>query len=304
MRLLVFLPHDVPVFSATEAQVSRLSTALPGAEVICCRDPAAFFSHLPAATAAVVWRFNAEWYARAPLLRHVFTPAAGKELIAEDPAGQVRLHFGRFHGALMAESLLAMMLFMNRRLGTAIARQQARVWDRAAYASTRRLRGQTALLVGYGAIGEHCGALLRAVGMRVLGVRRDVSRGGAHAERVYGPDELPSAVEDADHIACVLPGDESTDRLIDDRVLARMRPTACLYNLGRGNAIDVEALVRALGERRLAGAFLDVVPEEPLPSDSALWTTPNLFLTPHASAISAEYLDLFFEDLAGELASL
>jgi D-2-hydroxyacid dehydrogenase (NADP+) len=83
-----------------------------------------------------------------------------------------------------------------------------------------------------------------------------------------------------------------------------MKPSACVYNLGRGNAINLEALCSALSEGRLAGAFLDVVSPEPPPTDSALWTTPNLYLTPHASAISAEYLELYFEELAGELAGL
>jgi phosphoglycerate dehydrogenase-like enzyme len=83
-----------------------------------------------------------------------------------------------------------------------------------------------------------------------------------------------------------------------------MKPNAVVYNLGRGNAIDPEALVAALRQRRIAGAFLDVVPEEPLPAVSPLWSVPNLYLTPHASAISRDYLDLYFDELAGELAPL
>ena len=83
-----------------------------------------------------------------------------------------------------------------------------------------------------------------------------------------------------------------------------MKPAACVYNLGRGNAIDGAALCAALERGQLAGAFLDVVHEEPLPASSPLWTAPNLYLTPHASAISSEYLDLYFEELAGQLAEL
>jgi phosphoglycerate dehydrogenase-like enzyme len=81
-----------------------------------------------------------------------------------------------------------------------------------------------------------------------------------------------------------------------------MQPSACVYNLGRGNAIDADALCAALCSASIAGAFLDVLPEEPLPPSSPLWTTPNLYLTPHASAINAEYLDLYFEELGEQLA--
>jgi phosphoglycerate dehydrogenase-like enzyme len=301
VRVLVFLESGVPAFAPREAQVARLAARVPTSTFVTCRDRPDFLAQLPEAEAVIVWSFERDLYPAAPALRHVFTPAAGRELISADPAGRVSLHFGSFHGHLMAESLLGMMLFQNRRFGIAIDRQRAHQWDRAAYVSTRRLRGQTALLVGYGAIGEHCGALLKSVGMRVHGVRRDPSRGGLHADRIYGVGQLAGAVADADHVACIVPGDHSTDGLIDAELLARMKPSAQLYNLGRGNAVDMPALVAALRAQRLAGAFLDVVPEEPPPADSPLWDVPNLYLTPHASAISSQYLDLYFDELAEKL---
>jgi phosphoglycerate dehydrogenase-like enzyme len=201
----------------------------------------------------------------------------------------------------MAESLLGMMLFETRRFGVALEAQRVRRWDRAAFAETRRLAGQTALLIGYGEIAKHCAKLLEALGVRVHGLRRDPSRGGDHAERLFGPDELLEAVAGADHIACILPGDTQTDALLGAAAFARMKPTACVYNLGRGNAIDVEALASALGRGAIASAFLDVLPEEPLPASSPLWSVPNLHLTPHASAINAEYLDFYFAELGTEL---
>jgi phosphoglycerate dehydrogenase-like enzyme len=82
-----------------------------------------------------------------------------------------------------------------------------------------------------------------------------------------------------------------------------MKPSACVYNLGRGNAIDADALCRALSSASIAGAFLDVLPEEPRPPSSPLWAMPNLCFTPHASAVNAEYLDLYFEELE-QLANL
>ncbi len=304
VHVLVHLESGVPEFVATERQLSNLARSVPGVTLVGCAGDADFFARLPEADAVVVWRFQRDWYARARKLAHVFTPAAGKEGIEPDPSGRVSLHFGRFHGHLMAESLIGMVLFMNRRFGMAQAAQHGRRWDRSVYVDTHRLAGQTALIVGYGAIGEHCGRLLKGLGVRVHGVRRDPSRGGAFADRVFGVDALLDAVQDADHVVCVLPGDTGTDSLLGAAAFARMKPTAYVYNLGRGNAIDTPALTSALNSGQIAGAFLDVVPEEPLPESSPLWGVPNLYLTPHASAIHAEYLDLYFEELHQELAEL
>jgi len=294
------LPNDVAAFTPTAAQLARLSARLPELDVVHAPDERAFRRELPTAEAVVVWSFETSDYAEAPRLEHVFTPSAGRERIALDPARRVQAHFGTFHGAIMAETLLAMMLFLNRRLDAAVTAQREHRWERDVYATTRRLAGQTALIVGYGAIGRRCAALLRAVGMTVVGVRRRVGspaeRGAA--ERVVGVADLPGALAAADHVACILPGDTGTDRLLGHDAFEHVKPGAFVYNLGRGNAIELEALAAALASGRVAGAYLDVFPEEPLPADSPLWSTPNLHVLPHASAIGSEYLDLYFDEVA------
>jgi D-2-hydroxyacid dehydrogenase (NADP+) len=246
----------------------------------------------------VVWSFPAKWYAGAPRLRYVFTPSAGRERIQPDPGGKVELHFGQFHGTLMAESLLAMLLFMNRRFGVALENQRARAWEPRAYESTRRLAEQTVLIIGYGAIGRRAAELCSAIGMKVHGLKRNVEQSGSGVDRLFARDELHTALALADHVSCILPGDTETDHLLDAAAFASMKRGAFVYNLGRGNAIDHAALVEALGSGALGGAFLDVWPEEPLLADSPLWGVPHLYLTPHASAIYDDYLDLYFDELA------
>lgn len=302
MRVLLFLTNPVSAFAANTTQLSALAARLPNHSLRAVFNEADFLRELPSAEVVVVWRFRAEWYESAPHLRHVCTPAAGRERIAADPSARSVRHFGAFHGQIMAESLLAMMLFMNRRLGRAVQAQRERQWAPLAYEGLVPLRGQIVLLVGYGAIGRHAASLLSAVGLRVHGLKRDKARGAEGAERVFAVEELLEAVSLADHIACLLPSDTGSDHLLDQRAFEKMKPSAFVYNLGRGNAIDVAALERALLAERVAGAFLDVVPEEPLPSDSALWSAKNLYLTPHASAIRSDYLDLYFAELGDLLA--
>jgi phosphoglycerate dehydrogenase-like enzyme len=298
MRILIYLQSSVSVFGANEAQVARLAARLPRHTLARVASKAELVTGLVEADAVVVWSFPAKWYEAAPRLKYVFTPAAGRERIQSDPGGRVEVHFGQFHGAMMAESLLAMMLFMNRRFGVALENQRAHAWEPRAYESARRLAEQTALIVGYGAIGRRAAGLLSAIGMKVHGLKRNVEQGGAGADRLFAREELPSALALADHVACILPGDTGTDHLLDAAAFANMKRGAFVYNLGRGNAIDHAALVEALGSGALGGAFLDVWPEEPLPADSPLWGVPNLYLTPHASAVYEDYLDLYFEELA------
>jgi phosphoglycerate dehydrogenase-like enzyme len=298
------LSNAVPAFEPTLEQREALALRVPGHELVSVATDDELFAALPLAEAAVVWRFPAEWYARAPRLRHLFTPSAGREPFDPEPSGRVTLHFGRFHGALMAESLLGMVLFMNRRFGEAVAAQAARRWDRSPYSSCRRLHGQLALIIGFGAIGGDCARLLSGLGMAVHGLRRRAALPSAPAERVFTPEQRLEALALADHVVCVLPGDTGTDHFLDAAAFAAMKQSAVVYNIGRGNAIDPDALTGALHAGRIAGAFLDVQADEPLPASSPLWTAPNLYLTPHASAISRDYLDLYFHELAAQLASM
>jgi D-2-hydroxyacid dehydrogenase (NADP+) len=303
MRILVWLDSSVSVFRAADVQVARFAARLPGHEIERMTSKAELVSGLAEADAVVVWSFPARWYELAPRLCHVFTPAAGRERIQPDPRGRVQAHFGTFHGSMMAESLLAMMLFQNRRFGTAIEHQRAHRWEPTEYQGTRRLSQQTALIVGYGAIGRRMAELLTAVGMTVHGLKRNTAQGTAGVAHLYAPQELHDALAVADHVVCILPGDTGTDNLLDRSAFARMKPGAFVYNLGRGNAVDPDALADALRSGALAGAFLDVWPTEPLPSDSPLWDVPHLYLTPHASAIYEEYLDLCFEEIAQRVES-
>jgi D-2-hydroxyacid dehydrogenase (NADP+) len=303
MRTVVQLRHRLPEFSLSTHQAERLRRDLPRCDLVFCDDRASLLGELPGAEVAIVWEFLPEWYQPAARLRLVMTPAAGRELVHADPRGLVETVHGTFHGRIMSESLLAMIGFVNRRFGVALEAQQRRAWERGGYANMRRLAGQTVLIIGYGHIGRHCARLLRAVGMSVHALKRDVRVGTDHADRVFTAEQLLEAVAGADHVVCILPGDSGTDGLLGEAAFARMKPTAAVYNIGRGNAIDPDALQRALRTRQIAAAFLDVLPQEPLPPQSVLWNTPNLYITPHISALTNDYLDLFVDEVVARLGS-
>lgn len=301
MKVLVWLDNAVSAFTVDGPRLTALRERFTEHDFVAIESREQFLSELPTAHAALVWRFEVAWYALAPELVFVATPAAGREAIARDPQGRVRAVHGSFHGKIMAETLIGMMLFWSRRFDLALGDRRARRWNREQFSSTRRLAGQQVIIVGYGPLGRECAARLKGLGLRVAGVKRDARVDPGPADAVLPASLLPGVLREADHVVVTLPSDTGTNRLFDAAAFAAMRRTAYFYNLGRGNAVDEAALVAALEGGRIAGAFLDVFEREPLPPESPLWTAPNLEFLPHVSAACREYLELWFDELAAEL---
>ena len=141
----------------------------------------------------------------------------------------------------------------------------------------RELAGSKALLLGYGAIGKLVKTRLEAFDVGVTVVRRS---GG---EGVLGPDQWRIRLGEFDWVILAVPATPETDAMISASELAAMRPDAVLVNIARGAVVDQDALVAALTEKRIGGAFLDVTTPEPLPADHPLWSLENAQVTMHLS---------------------
>jgi phosphoglycerate dehydrogenase-like enzyme len=149
------------------------------------------------------------------------------------------------------------------------------------------IAGQTIVIVGLGSIGRHLARMVLALRMNVIGIRRS-PRTAEDPEGVdiQPPSRLMELVPQADWIVFCLPATSETRGLLSKEMLGRMKRTAYVINVARGDVIDEEALIEALRTNRIAGAHLDVFNEEPLPPSSPLWDLPNLFLTPHNASVS------------------
>jgi phosphoglycerate dehydrogenase-like enzyme len=181
-----------------------------------------------------------------------------------------------------AEHALAMMLATARQLPECFADQPVRAW----HAAERRqrsfsLRGQTVVLLGYGAIARHLVELFAPFEMRIIALRRSPS--GDEPVEIVTETELPDALAQADHVVNVLPETTQTIAFVNAQRLAAMPRHAYLYNVGRGTTVDQDALVAALHQGAIAGTYLDVTDPEPLPPDHPLWSAPHCHLTPHAA---------------------
>lgn len=217
----------------------------------------------------------------------------------------------------VAEYVVAMLLSFGHHLPELGGLQRKAEWprDRWERFSPRELRGSTVGIVGYGSIGRQLARLLQPFGAEILATKRDAMHPEDHAytpdgmgdsegglvHRLYPAQALHSMIKLSDYVVVCVPLTTETRNLIGPQELAAFKPEAYLVDVSRGGIVDHTALLAALKEHRLAGAALDVFPEEPLPEDSPLWKAANLILTPHISGISSQFdervLQLFIENL-------
>lgn len=186
---------------------------------------------------------------------------------------------GEAVASLLAEHAMALLLSLSRGL---VAAARLTGWQRAGFpAEPIELRGLTMGIVGFGAVGQALADRALASGMRVLGVRTVAAPPPEGVEAVWGPEGLPELLARSDVVVLILPNTPETEGTFGADQLYQMKRTALLVNVGRGQVMDGIALEQALLEGWIAGAGLDVMPEEPWPSESLLWRLDNVLITPH-----------------------
>ncbi|MGH2400111.1 MAG: D-2-hydroxyacid dehydrogenase, partial [bacterium] len=236
---------------------------------------------------------------RAPGLKWLQLTSAGVDRLLNAPVvhSQVKVMTASgIHAVPISEYVIGAMLAFAKGLPRAMRQQVERKWQ--GY-WPEELEAKTVGVLGMGAIGARVVELSKALGMRVLALRRSavgrVTREGSAvnaADEVLGPDELTYLLAESDYVVVALPLTEETRGLIGEAELRAMKPSAVIVNIGRGAIIDEAALVRALKDGRIAGAALDVFQQEPLPSDNPLWTFKNVIITTHQGGFCDTYVDL------------
>ncbi len=259
--------------------------------------------------------------AKAPNLRWIQFNYAGLDFLLDHPITEnSEIKLTSLSGAAapqVAEYVLTMLLTLGHKLPAMLRYQRNREWlpDRYTRLVPTELRGKTLGLVGYGSIGREIARLVQPFNMSVLAIKRDVMHPqesgytppgigdpeGNLFTRLYPIQALKSMLKLCDFIVISLPKTRETIGLISEPEFNVMKPEAFFIDISRGGITNSEALSTALLEKQIAGAALDVFPEEPLPKDSPLWETPNLIISPHISGISAKYneraVTLFAENL-------
>ena len=185
-------------------------------------------------------------------------------------------------GISIGEYMLTTTLMLLRNMSGYMTQQTERVWKWRDNATN--LYGKSITIVGMGDIGSRYAYLCHAMGAKVTGVVRTKRASKPdYVQNLFTTDNLKQALEDADIIALAMPGTNETAGILSRKILEGLKKGAFILNVGRGSAIDQDALAELLGTGHLSGAALDVTNPEPLPAENPLWSAPNTIITPHVS---------------------
>jgi D-2-hydroxyacid dehydrogenase (NADP+) len=206
-------------------------------------------------------------------------PSLKKEVIVTSCRG--------IHGPQMSEMAILLMLALNRDFPQTLRNQDRRQWERW---PGRLLFRKHVGILGMGTIGEVIADKCKCFGMTVSGIDI-VERKIVSVDVFYPPDKLPEVAGQIDYLILVAPSTPETRRIVGSKVLSRMKPTAYLINIARGELVDEGALINALEGGMIAGAALDALPVEPLPADHPLWRAKNIIITPHVGGMSDIYVE-------------
>lgn len=185
------------------------------------------------------------------------------------------------YGLAIAEHMLGMLLELFKKLELYRDAQKSGAWQ--SQGAVKAVYGSTVLVLGMGDIGGEFAARCKALGAKVIGVRRSPRPCPEYADEVHLLEDLDSLLPQADVVAITLPGTDATRGLMSRERLAKMKEDAVLLNVGRGFIVDTEALCDALERGHLSGAGVDVTDPEPLPPTHRLWNIPTAVVTPHIS---------------------
>jgi phosphoglycerate dehydrogenase-like enzyme len=258
---------------------------------------------------------------QAPNLHWVQFHFAGVEFAVNLPLLQnVDISFTTLSGAgtpQAAEFAVMALLALGHENLRMMEMQRKAEWDKSYWDSwnPHELRESTVGIVGYGSVGREIARLLQPFNVKILATKRDamhpqdtgyILKGlgdpeGQLFHRLYPPQALCSMLKECDFVVLTLPLTPETIYSFGKNELEAMRPGAYLVNICRGQIVDQEALLNALQSKRIAGAALDVFPEEPLAASSPFWKLPNVLISPHVAGNSIHYderaIELFSENL-------
>jgi len=206
-------------------------------------------------------------------------PSLRKEVILTSTRG--------IHGPQVSEMAFLLMLALNRNFPEVVRNQDKGVWERW---QGKLLWKKKVGILGVGVIGEEIARKCKAFGMEVFGI--DIIKRKLDCVDVfYGPEDIVKVARDVDYLVIVAPRTPETEKIVDSKVLSVMKPTAFLLNLGRGEIIDEEALIRVLKSGKIAGAGLDTYLQEPLPKEHPFWGMKNVIVSPHVAGMSDIYVE-------------
>ncbi len=188
-------------------------------------------------------------------------------------------------GIEIADHAFALLLYTSRRLNKFAVDKSTETWQPRPYEGIE-LNGKTALVIGVGGIGMQISQRAWAFGMNVIGVDIQDIPFSPFIKRVVKPDQLDSVIPEADVVFISVPHTPESNKMFASKEFSLMKKDSYFIAVSRGGTYELNGLIRALDEKRLAGAGVDVVDPEPLPKGNPLWQFNNVMITPHIAGRS------------------
>ena len=307
-KILIYLTNShVEAWNFLPDHGRFLENNVPSLNVSICLNSKEFLKYLPEAEVIVVWFFNTGWLEKAPNLKHIFTPAAGKDWIKLDES-KVEISNGRFHGPMIAESVIGAIFYFLKAFHFSKKMQLQQKWARVKISKRLgSLKGSRVTILGFGHIGQCIGRFLKPYGCMITGIKRTLVKNPDYFEscdRVLTVEKVSEVLETTDHLILALPGGVETEGILTYDLLCKLPAHCYIFNIGRGNVYKEQDLVEVLENKKIAGAYLDVFSVEPLSEKSSLWSMDNVLIQPHVSAASPHYMQLYVEELADKINNL
>ena len=302
---ILFVPN-INVTAPDEATIARIREAGgPDTEVMIADSPGEALELIGDAE-VILGQVSADLVSRATSLKWMQLAAAGADAYFTDLLRDKEFTLTSDKGLVgrqLAEQAFALILALNRRLGQAVIDGPLSWERRMEYRrETVELTGLTMGIVGFGGTGKAIAHLGAAFGMHCIAVDAEEVAATEDVPTVWGIDRLDELYRTADVVASGMPLTPTTRGIFGEHPFSLMKPTAILINVTRGELVDGDALARAVSSGAIAGAGLDVAPQEPLPPEHPLWTTPNVLMTPHIAGGSqfrtSRLLDRFCRNVA------
>jgi D-2-hydroxyacid dehydrogenase (NADP+) len=292
-KLLICVWHPFPQWRALPILPETIRHRWPEMRVVHLPNYERLPQELPDTDIFIGAVLRAEQFKLARKLKWIHSTAAGVSQLMYPELGNsgvILTNPSGIFSPVMAEHAMGLMIALARNFPDSVRYQDRAQWAQNEVSSQpgplTELNGQLLLIVGYGSIGRELARRARAFDMRVWGVTRSGKGEATHTEKILAVAQLDQALPQADYVVLAAPDTHETQHLIGRAQIAKIKRGARLINVGRGSLLDESALISALETGALSSAALDVTATEPLPPDSPLWKTPNLFLTPHTSGVS------------------
>lgn len=281
--------------AAADQYLALVRKRFPDLRVLSAEDAESLARHITEADVLLAPDFPVDLFDKAYRLRWFQCSNAGIDSVLpiRDRIGDIIVTNARgIHGEIIADFVMAGITMMHWNFPRFIGEQSRKQWHPRDVAP---LADRTLGVIGLGSIGAAISRRGKAIGMTVIGSKRDVTQPIAGVDKLFPPNRLAELLQLSDFVVLAVPHVLETIKLIGREQFQLMRRSAFLVNIARGSVIVESELIEELRAGTISGALLDVFEREPLPTDSPLWTMPNVIITPHVAGKISDYASRVFE---------